>query len=210
MLSFSYQWDEGKIKTIRLCDFPRYKKDKHNDYELAKLLWELFDTASVIVAHNGDAFDVRMVNVRLIKHGFTPPSPYKTIDTLKIARRYFRFFGNSLNDLAQFFGLGSKVQHSGFDLFQSCYEGDVKAWNKMKKYNRQDVFLLSEIYKRLRSWVKPVAQSNKNNTCPNLDCGSTQMQKRGTEARIGGIRIERLKCDSCGRWCYGNVIKKAV
>jgi hypothetical protein len=43
------------------------------------------DEADIICAHNGDAFDIKKINSRLITNGFKPPSPFKTIDTLKAA-----------------------------------------------------------------------------------------------------------------------------
>ena len=42
-----------------------------------------------------------------------PPSPYKTIDTLKIARKYFGFNSSKLDDLGRVLGAGEKVRHGG-------------------------------------------------------------------------------------------------
>ena len=46
----------------------------------------LLDMADIVVAHNGDKFDIKKVNTRLLKHGIKQPSPYKSVDTLKIAK----------------------------------------------------------------------------------------------------------------------------
>src|SRR5690348_8030702 len=65
-----------KPETYSLPDFSLYEKEPHNDRELAQKLWELLDTSDLVVAHNGDKFDLKKINARLIYHGMTPPSPY--------------------------------------------------------------------------------------------------------------------------------------
>ncbi len=135
LLCFSYKWLGDKTtKVVSLPQFSTYKKNPRNDYEVTKKLHELFELADVIIGHNGDKFDIRKVNAKLIEHGFLPPSPYKTIDTLKIARKYFKFDSNRLNDLGELLGLGRKVETGGFTLWEKCINGDLKAWNKMEKY----------------------------------------------------------------------------
>lgn len=211
MLCYSYKWlDEKTTHVVALPDFPGYKKDKKNDMQLVKSLWELFDQADVIVAHNGNSFDIKMSNVRFAKHKLGVPSPYKQQDTKLIAKKYFRFLGNSLNDLAKFFGFGEKVKHEGFEMWLSCDNGDMKTWAKMKKYNKQDVVLLDKIYNELRAWTKSPCKSNTNGFCPDIACGSDKLQKRGTEVRKGGVRYQRLVCLSCGQWCYGEKICPTV
>ena len=42
-----------------------------------------FGEAHIVVAHNGQAFDIKKINSRLAVHGFDPPSQYKIIDTLE-------------------------------------------------------------------------------------------------------------------------------
>ncbi len=88
ILMVSYKWaDDRTVKTVALPDFPRYKRHRHDDKDLCGVLHRLMDEADIICAHNGDAFDIKKINSRLITNGFSPPSPFKTIDTLKAARR---------------------------------------------------------------------------------------------------------------------------
>ena len=77
LLMFSYKWGhEQSVKTCCLPDFPRYKRSKYDDKDLCRILHNLLDEADIVVAHNGDAFDVKKINARLIVNGFGPPSPY--------------------------------------------------------------------------------------------------------------------------------------
>ena len=96
-----------------LCDYPEYDANLDNDFFLVKDLRNLFDEADVLIAHNGDRFDVRKAQARMVAYSMKPPSRYQTIDTLKAARKYFKFESNRLNDLGQYLGIGKKLAHYG-------------------------------------------------------------------------------------------------
>lgn len=206
LLSFSVKWaGESKPKTYALPDFPGYVKDKTNDRELAMKLAEVLDEADLVVAHNGDRFDIKKINTRLLIHNIHPPSPYKTLDTLKLAKKYFGFNSNKLNDICHLLGFGRKLQTGGFDLWLKCYEGDVKAWAKMKKYNAHDVVLLEKVYNKFRAWHSThpnitLKQQNTKYLCP--ACGSPKTQQRGWYY-ISKYRVKRHQCTSCGKWSKG-------
>src|ERR1044072_4109574 len=73
MLSFSVKrLGSKKASTYCLPDF--YKKDKQDDKSLITELWNIMDKSDVIIAHNGDRFDIRKANARFIFHGMEPPS----------------------------------------------------------------------------------------------------------------------------------------
>ena len=101
ILCFAYKWlDEKQTHVVSLPDYEKqYKKDPENDYEVVKRLHELFNEADIVIAHNGNNFDQKKVHARFLVHGFDPPINYKQIDTLKEARKHFRFDSNRLNDL---------------------------------------------------------------------------------------------------------------
>jgi len=190
LLSFAYKWlGEKKVHSHCLGDM--------DSEMLVEGLYMIFDDADIIVAHNGDEFDIKMANAFFIRQGLTPPSPYKTIDTLKIARSKFRFNSNKLNDLGQYLNLGEKVETGGFKLWLKCLKGDKKAWKLMKKYNEQDVILLEKVYKKLVPWAKTTPPIDLGFTCPK--CGSTHLQQRGWN--INKVYMsKRLQCRDCGSW----------
>ena len=82
--------------------------------------------------------------------GSTPR--HRTIDTLRIARSNFRFNSNKLDDLAQLLGVGRKLKHPGFPMWEGCMAGDKASWKLMEKYNAHDIFLLEGVYNKLKSW----------------------------------------------------------
>lgn len=201
ILCFTVKWaDTGEIISYKLPDFPLYKKDKTNDRELVKKLWEVFDKADLLIAQNGDDFDIKKSNTRFIYHGLQPPTPYKTVDTKKIARKYFGFNSNSLNDLAKFFGLTPKISVD-FSVWEGCLAGDKESWDTMVEYNIHDVELLQEIYEKLRSWhvLHPnISVKAPHNTCCPA-CGSDKVQMRGWNYTLS-LRQRRFQCKNCGKW----------
>jgi DNA polymerase elongation subunit (family B) len=200
ILSWSAKWLGGKQTTKCLADYKTYRKDKDNDYELVKELHELMGDADMIIAHNGNDFDFKKVNTRAIVHGLSPIPPYKKIDTLKTARRLFAFDSNKLDDLGDFLQLGRKEQTGGFKLWQDCMAGDKVAWNKMKRYNAQDVRLLEKVYLALRPWDNQhpnIGNYLGEAVCPK--CGSSDIQFRGW-AMNSTTKYRRFQCQACGGW----------
>lgn len=201
ILCFSYKWLGGKTHVISLPQFKSYKKTPRDDGELVKKLWELFEEADIIIGHNGDKFDIRKANAKFVKYGLTPPAPYKTIDTLKVARKYFKFDSNRLDALGDYLEVGRKVKTGGFDLWDRCMQGDMKAFKLMERYNKQDVDLLEKVYHKLKPFIQNHPNLNLFNgtehNCPN--CGSTNVQRRGySYSRTN--KYQRWQCLNCGSW----------
>lgn len=209
LLSFAYMWaSDEKIHIKALPDYNLYKKDPTSDFALVADLWKLFDEADIIVAHNGNSFDIRMCNAAFARHGMKPPEPYLTVDTLLVARRKFRFNSNKLDDLGDLLKLGRKVKTGGFDLWAGCLRGDKKAWKKMKEYNGQDVELLKNVYLKLRPWMTNHPNLNLKrgvSCCPT--CQSNKIQSRGTGITKTTI-YSRYHCETCGGWFRGNPEKR--
>lgn len=204
MLCFAYKWlGEHRVHTCALPDYPGYPKDRTNDGKLVRDLWRVMDEADIVIAHNGDSFDIKKVNARFLVHGLNAPDPFKSVDTLKVARRHFRFDSNKLNDLGGYLGVGKKLPHTGFDLWRRCMAGDPSAWRVMRRYNAQDVRLLERVYLKLRSWDK----SHPNLTlysgvagCPT--CQSPHIQRRGVN--VSKVTVSpRFQCQDCGTWFSG-------
>src|SRR5271154_1089112 len=148
MLSFAWKWQGTDIVRCRaLPDYPKiYAKDRENDHDLVLDLWDLLDKADIVIAHNGDAFDLKKSFARFAFHRMKPPSPFKTIDTLKIARKFFKFDSNKLDDLGHTLGCGRKLPHTGKHLWLGCMHGKAGAWALMKRYNQHDIILLERVY----------------------------------------------------------------
>ena len=208
LLSFSVKWlGSSKVEVFTLADFAEFDRSKDSDKELCKKLWKYLDEADLICGHNLDKFDARKINARFAVNGLTPPAPYKTIDTLKIAKKHFAFNSNKLNDLGITLGLGKKAETGGFQLWKDCMAGDKKAFKKMAEYNKQDVVLLEKVYLKIRPWASthPSVLTDSAHKC--LMCGSTDVQYRGYNFSKMG-KSKRWQCNSCGGWSSAGYEKK--
>lgn len=198
ILSVAYKFaGDSSVKCITRQDF----KDK-TDKSLCKALHKLMAESDIIVAHNGDEFDLKKSNARFIFHGLTPPKIPTTIDTKKVAKRYFNFNSNSLNDLGQYLKLGKKVPTGGFQLWLDCMAGKSAAWKRMADYNKQDVVLLEKIYNKFLPWMQnhpslSILKNGDKSGCPN--CGSLSVQKRGLRATHASIK-QQYVCNDCNSW----------
>ncbi len=202
VLSWSAKW-LGE-KTVMYEDV-RKEKDLRNDKKVLKGIWKLLDEADIVVWHYGTAFDHKKLNARFILNGFSPPSPYKQIDTKKLASKTFGFTSNKLEYLTS--GLNKNYKkskhkkYSGFSLWRACMEGDLGAFKEMQNYNKLDVLSLEELYNKLIPWHNPVdfrVYSNKTKPeCPT--CGSNALNRRGDNVTKTG-RFARFQCQNCGTW----------
>jgi hypothetical protein len=164
----------------------------------------VLDSADIVIAHNGDKFDIKKSHTRIIKHKISLPSTFSQVDTLKMARAKFSFTSNRLDDLGEFLGLGRKVKHEGFGLWEKCQEGNKTAWAKMRKYNKQDVVLLEKVYLALRPWAahpNTALMSGNERACPR--CGSERLKSKGWHHNKT-ISYRRLLCLGCGGYVRSN------
>ena len=192
----------------------RNARDITDDKKIIKALWKLLDEADIVVTQNGNTFDTKKVNARFIFHGMKPPSSYKKIDTLKLAKKYFGFTSNKLAYMtAKLCTKYKKLEHKNFpghELWSECLKGNKKAWKEMEKYNKHDVLSLEELYTKLRPWDSSI---NLNLYSDGLveacSCGSCLITKNGyCYTSIG--KYQRYQCAACGNETKGakNLLSK--
>lgn len=202
LMCYSYKWlGEKKIHFVSRHDFKTYKA-------FVQSLADVLDKADIAIAHNGVGFDNRMSNRFFIKERVMPPSMYRSIDTLKVARTVFKFQSNSLRDLAEYLGLSEKATVTYAELeddFMSKKPSE-KTVRMMKRYNNQDVKVLEEIYLLFRPFIKNHPNLGvilqKRDVC--AKCGGSHLQARGREARVAGM-VQRWYCNDCGANTYSRL-----
>lgn len=204
----SYLWSiswkylgKDKIYHKNITDFPLYKKDKYSDEALVKFVWGLFNDADIIIAHNGNAFDLKMMTGKFVHYKLPPPAPYKKIDTKILYKTYMNEDSNSLKDIASKHNLPNKLETGGYELWKDCENGDKKAIKKMMEYNNGDVVTLEAAYLLVLPYITNhpnVALLNGDILgCPN--CGSLKIQKRGI-AYTRASYSQRYQCQNCYSW----------
>lgn len=201
ILTVAWQWvGEKKVHCVGQDDFLLYEPGVNNDLEVVKTIWKLLNEADYVVAHNGDQFDIKKVNARIMIHDLPPYAPVKQIDTKKLAKRVGGFTSNRLKHLAQDLNVNQKGDPGGFGTWKGCLAGDPKAWKKMKKYNKQDIPPLMDLYLKFRPWDKSGYQHNvaegRPNACPK--CGAAKMYA-GMKYRATNTNLyQYFRCMECG------------
>ena len=165
---------------------------------------KLLDEADVVVTYNGKKFDLPTLNREFVKHGFTPPAPYKQVDLYQVCKYAFRFESNKMEYITQALKIGAKVRHEGFTLWTSCMRGDKAAWRRMERYNKGDVRLLEQLYKRLLPWITKHPSHGAHEDAPVCPkCGSDRMNRRGFGV-TQVMKYVKYQCQNCGGWARGN------
>jgi hypothetical protein len=214
ILCFSWQWQGGDVHTHALPDYKEYKKDRRDDTALMETLSEYLDKAEVVVAHNGDNFDMKKINARMLINGITPYSDVRQVDTLKACRQRFGFERNNLAFVAPMLGVGDKLANTGVDMWEKCIDKDKyhkKEWDMMRKYNAHDVVILEQVYRRIRPWIKNhpnMGALRKDISCTH--CGSDKTIKSMVRVRLTGKKPQRYqqrRCKGCWRFFAAEVIK---
>lgn len=194
VVCFAAKWlDEKRV---------HFHSDFHDGHEaMVRAAWELIDEADAVVHYNGTAFDIKHLNREFALLGLDPPTAHRDIDLLSVVRRRFKFVSSKLQHVAEQFGLGSKVEHSGFDLWVRCMADDPKAWRIMRRYNVGDVRLTEALYRRLLPWIKHHPNRGVfdgiDHVCPS--CGSADLMRRG-HAHTPTAAYVRYQCKACGSY----------
>lgn len=203
VLSWSAKW-LGE-KEMMYAD-QRHERDISNDKKILKKMWDLLNEADIVITQNGIKFDVKKLNARFIIHGFKPPSPFKHIDTLRIAKSKFGFSSNRLEYMANTLQTKTKKlsrrEFDGFDLWRECLAGNIRAWKEMEVYNKADVLALEQVYEKLAPWDNSI-NFNLYRDSHACNCGSKNVRKNGFFVATAG-KYQRYMCNDCGTWTRGS------
>ena len=197
---------EKKVKTLSILDDrARFKKDMFDDTYVLREMRKVIEQADMLVHHNGDKFDLKVFNGRCAIMGIEPTAPVLCYDTLKVAKRLFKFNSNRLDYLGKVLGVGGKEGNRP-GLWMDCVRGKISAIHEMEKYNRRDITLLEDVYKKLVPYdhqhpnmniISDVADILR---CPL--CQSPSVVKWG-HISTRTQKYQRYRCKSCGKYSKG-------
>lgn len=175
-----------------------------DDPKFLKKLWDLLVKADAVVTYNGDGFDLPKIRGMLLRHRLPPLPPVTSIDLYRTTRK-MGFFSARLAYICWLLGIGAKVKHHGFKLWSEVLDGKESSRRLMKRYNKQDVKLLEEAYNIIKPHIIKHPRLFGKSACGT--CGSTHLQSRGHRHTLA-FSIERLQCQTCGKWEDGKRTKK--
>lgn len=200
LMSFAWQVvGEKKIRSLNLSQMDTYKVDPKNDKLLTIELHKVMSDADILLGQNSDQFDIKMANYFFMRNNLEPIAPTKSLDTKKIAKRYFRFANNKLDNLGEEMGVGGKTKIKHSDIWTDCFlDGDKKAWKLMNKYCENDVRITTEIYLKMRGFMHQHPSlariSGEWDSCPR--CGSYSFRIKAYRT-TNTSRYHQYQCNDC-------------
>lgn len=191
IICISYKW-VGDEEVYNLA----WDADQ-NDATLLERFIPIMDEADLMVAHNGDRFDLKWIRTRAMLAGIEMLPFYPQHDTLKTAKRYFNFNSNKLDYLGTLLGFGGKIDttHELWD--DIILRKDPQALKDMITYCDEDVRQLEKVYLALAKWDKPkqhVGVLNGKPTFTSPLTGSDDLELVKTRTTGGGT-IKRIMRD---------------
>lgn len=195
IMSFAAELD-GKMHYLD----QRFSSPIEDDSMMLTAVHYLMCEADIIIGHNLAKFDIRKLNARFLKHGMNPPTFYRIIDTLRVAKRHFALTSNKLEYIAKYLGVSEKLTNrkfNGMDLWNQCLAGNIEAWEEMEAYNKNDVVVLREVYEKLIRWDKTINFSmfGAGDEC---SCGSREFIDGPIKVTNSG-KFESKICEKCGK-----------
>ncbi len=201
IICISYKW-QGSDK------IHRFLWNKGCDKELMKKFYNVIEQADEVVTHNGDNHDIKWIKTRFLVSGYKSIPDLKSIDTLKIARK-FKFPSNKLTEIARYlekeagFKIGTKLDHSGLSMWDDVIlRNNKKQLLHMGRYCDQDVFLLERIFLFLEGFAKPkthlgVFSGGDKADCPY--CAGTHLYLKDRTVGVSGNIKCRMQCNGCNK-----------
>lgn len=211
ILCISYKWlGEKAVHTLRIDDFPLYKKDPIDDTALCKAFAEIYSQAEVSVAHYGAEFDVKQLSSRCAINGLPPLPKIKCYDTWYAAKQMFNLKSNSVKNLAEIFGLKEKKMPVPWLVWRRAMSGHKPSLDILSERCESDVRVLELIYNKLVVWAPQYLPNVHRVANPALACRvcgtAGRMHRRGYGISAKN-RYERYQCQKCAAWQKGPTIK---
>lgn len=175
-----------------------------DDSRIVAHMWELYEQADAVCAHNSQGFDHKVLRGRVAINGFPDLPTVKVLDTLVQAKKAFKLPSNSLETIALYFGLETKLAHSGKDLWIRVQSGDEAAMQEeMLPYCIQDVNVLSQVFDKIRSFGNLGSNFNAglyydDGKMHCRSCGSTDVAPTGRDVYTDVTAWSEYRCGSCG------------
>lgn len=160
---------------------------------------KVVESADIVVAHNGDQFDIKQLNTQRLLHDQAPISWPTSEDTLKQFRKHFAFPSYKLDYLAKTLVGGGKNPMKFQDWIDIVENKDPISLAKMVRYCKNDVRQLAMVFEKAEKHMAPRASRTNIIEAPKAACklcGSMRTKSKGLKYLATGVK-QRRQCMSC-------------
>jgi hypothetical protein len=176
IICVSYKW-QGEDEVYNLT----WDKNQCDKFLIEQFV-EVLNEADLIVAHNGDNFDLKWLKTRALFHRIPMLPNYKQFDTLKLAKAKLYLNSNRLDYISKFLGFEGKIQTTP-DLWNKVVMlNDRNAMKDMLDYCDEDVRQLENVYNELQYLDNP-----------KLHVGVLNNEVKYSSPISGGYNLELIK-----------------
>jgi uncharacterized protein YprB with RNaseH-like and TPR domain len=155
--SYESSTEPGKVRTIRQDETnPRWSEGiRGDDKELVKQVCKLVRDHDIIVAHNGNRFDIPMLRTRALRWRLSPLREVKLVDPCSIAYRKFKLRSNSLGRIADYVGIADRKTPLDMSVWADVMlNGSKSGMNKIVEHCEADIRVLRGILDFVKPFVK--------------------------------------------------------
>jgi hypothetical protein len=176
IICVSYKW-LGEDQVYNLS----WDKNQDDKFLIEQFV-EVLNEADLIVAHNGDRFDIKWFKTRALFHRIPTLPNYKQFDTLKVAKSKLYLNSNRLDYISKFLGSEGKIQTTP-DLWNKVVMlNDRSAMKDMLDYCDEDVRQLEKVYNELKYLDNP-----------KIHVGVLNGKTKQTSPISGTVNIKQIK-----------------
>ena len=161
--------------------------------------WDAYDEADIVVGHNIDGFDTKHLNQAWWERGWGEPSPYRSVDTLKVARRKFGAESKTLDALLKRLGLAGKTDRYDVELARRALAGHGPSQLRLKRYNVGDITATEALYEALKGWNPSHPHmglyTGQERCC--YQCGGTNLVQMVKDTKTPRTAYATWRCTDC-------------
>ncbi len=182
-------WKWAGDKTVHHLTWNKRQCDK----AMLKAFVKVLESATEIVAHNGDRFDIPWIRGRCLVHEIPMSPSYPQVDTLKKARQKFRLPSSRLDYLGETL-VGEQKLATGFGLWRDIVlDKSESAMGKMIRYCKNDVKLLEKVFDKIQPYIEhKTSVARYLRDCP--ECGESKHYKNDWYMKNNGQVMYKLCC----------------
>lgn len=190
VICVSYKW-LGEKEVYNLA----WDKNQCDKFLIEQFV-PVLNEADLIVAHNGDRFDLKWLKTRALFHRIPMLPNYKSFDTLKVAKSKLNFNSNRLDYIAKFLGHEGKNKTTISLWLDIMFKKCKVAMNTMLEYCDEDVRQLEHVYNELKYLDNP-----------RLHSGVIQGKTKQTSPITGNTNIKWIKSVTTNRGTIKHIME---
>lgn len=161
LVSISLLRENGKVESITIADFKRYKRNPADDKMIISEVARLLDEPDILVSYYGKQprFDLPFLVSRMIHHGIKPPPDLlykKHVDIYPYAKKWLPLTRRSLMIVSRFFKCATDKTQVDWDHWAEAIAGQRASVDYIQEHNEHDVMVTGEVLEPMKPFIRVI------------------------------------------------------